>query len=185
VNQKYKLVPFAKDEVLSGLTLDAHVECQGGRLKIEYFCEGAGDKVLFSPKEKAPKRKDELYKKTCFEFFLRAENGHYMEWNFSPSQEWCSFFFKGYRDRVQEKDLERLAPEDITFVAKGKKVSLSAEIDLQYFFDNFFKAETKFSMALTAVIQKKDGICGYWALKHSNPIKADFHHPQSFVDSPF
>jgi hypothetical protein len=51
-------------------------------------------------------RRDQLWRTTCFEAFLRAsgEDG-YQEWNFAPSGDWAAYDFAGYREGMSNSEV--------------------------------------------------------------------------------
>src|SRR5690349_1737431 len=66
----------------------------GGRLA--FYVSPAGS--LKVPVPVPSRRADELWRNTCFEMFVKAENREgYCEFNFSPSSEWAAYGFTGYR----------------------------------------------------------------------------------------
>jgi hypothetical protein len=42
------------------------------------------------------------------------------------------------------------------------------------------QTRTMLSLALSAVVEERNGALSYWALRHS-PGKPDFHHPEAFA----
>lgn len=91
------LVPHPDFAPLSVQGIDVMLACGGdGRWLVEYRVQGAGD--LVTPAPAPPRRADELWKATCFELFIRPEEGNgYYEFNFAPSGEWAAYRFGGYR----------------------------------------------------------------------------------------
>src|SRR5271167_461912 len=68
-----------------------------GVLALDYEVTGAiGD--LYLPAPISPTRADELWRRTCFEAFVRPRTGEaYVEFNFAPSRAWAAYGFSGYR----------------------------------------------------------------------------------------
>ena len=127
----------------------------------------AGEAPAFAPRA-APLRTDELWKRTCFEMFIRPGGGEdYVEFNFSPSTEWAAYSFHGYR--AEMADLPIAAPV-IEPTADGVRVS----IDLSGL------PAGEWQVGLTAVIEEEDGTKSFWAFAHPSP-EPDFHHPDCFV----
>lgn len=147
------------------LTITVEMERRGERLWLRYATDGDVD-VLEWP-EPAVGRADGLWKHTCFEVFVRTADG-YREFNLSPSGQWASYRFAGYREGMAE------APEaaDAPLLNRGAdSVGLETLIDLP---------PGAQELGLAAVIEETNGRISYWALAHPSD-KPDFHHPDSFV----
>ena len=118
-----------------------------------------------------PSRKDELWRSTCFESFLRAEGeDRYREWNFAPSGDWAAYDFSTYREAMSEADVAGpyIRTEDsLTWWALGATIAVDAD--------------RQWHLGLSAVLEEKDGTKSYWALAHPPGDKPDFHAPDCFV----
>ena len=68
-----------------------------------WFGIGAPASRFVIPGADEPGRKDELWRTTCFEAFLKpvAQDG-YMEWIFAPSGDLAAFGFTAYREGMEE-----------------------------------------------------------------------------------
>jgi hypothetical protein len=145
-------------------------------------------------------RKDELWRHTCFEAFVRAGTSSiYNEFNLAPSGDWACYRFDDYRhgmepDRhVGEPRIEteiRRAPLDAENLHRMEQAGLDT---LDRFETPFFTLTATLDMArtilpvdepwhlgLSAVIEERNGNKSYWALKHP-PGAPDFHHPDCFA----
>jgi hypothetical protein len=143
-------------------------------LLFRYIVEGDVAK-LFWPPALAPTRQDNLWKRTCFEAFLRPPGrADYLEFNFSPSTQWAAYTFTDHRQGMA--DNHALAPPRMNANASAHDFELTVELDLQ-----IPEGET-WDVALTTVIEDVDGRVSHWALQHA-PDAADFHHPSTFVYS--
>lgn len=128
---------------------------------------------LLLPPPASSVRKDELWKTTCFEIFLRdAGEERYWEYNFSPSSEWAAYAFDRYREGMREADLA-LAPH-IEIMQKGAHFHLAADIGLAGL------PRGRLSATFSAVIEESNGAKSYWAVAHPSD-KPDFHHPACFT----
>jgi hypothetical protein len=136
-----------------------------------WFGVGAPAGRFAIPEPREPGRKDELWRSTCFEAFLRAEGGEaYREWNFAPSGDWAAYDFKRYREGMAEADVAEpyIRMEDnLTWWALGASIAVDAERTWQ--------------LGLSAVLEETDGTKSYWALAHPNADKPDFHLADCFV----
>jgi hypothetical protein len=146
--------------------ITVELERRDERLFLRFTVEGDPDGVLW-PGEAAPGRADELWKHTCFEAFVPTIDG-YREFNLSPSGQWASYAFDGYRSGMKTADEQaEVSPLD----GAADQVALEAVIDLP---------PQAFFIGLCAVIEDHEGWISYWALSLP-PGKPDFHHTDSFV----
>ena len=119
------------------------------------------------------RRTDELWRRTCFEAFLRpAGQQGYLELNFSPSSEWAAYSFSGYRKDMAAATLA--AHPSIVCEYDSQRLTLEARLTLT----QPFAADVQ--LALCAVVRERSGRISYWALRHA-PDKPDFHHEASFA----
>jgi hypothetical protein len=125
------------------------------------------------PEPRSSRRASGLWRHTCFEVFVMAEDGPgYREFNFSPSGEWVVYAFHGYRDGG-ELAIEQTP--DIVVRRTGRRLELDAEIC-----QDFLPAGRPLRLGLSAVVEDADGVLSYWALRHP-PGKPDFHHADAFA----
>lgn len=116
-------------------------------------------------------RRDNLWRSTCFELFLKEEGEEpYQEWNFAPSGDWAAYDFESEREGMSLAEVA--APpyirveDNLTWWGLGATLSIPADLH--------------FTIALSAVIEEKDGPRSFWALHHPGP-QPDFHHPDCFT----
>ena len=144
-----------------------------GKLALRYFMAGAISKLRLPPAA-APARADELWRRTCFEAFVRAPpSAGYYELNFAPSMQWAAYRFSGYREGMQVAS-ELRAPH-IEAQANAERLELQVSLDLP----SLSKDEV-WRLGLSAVIEETSGRRSYWALAHP-PGKPDFHHSAGFA----
>lgn len=143
-----------------------HHERHGDRLWVRFVVEGDIDAIRW-PAPKPGGREDRLWEHTCFEVFVTTSDG-YREFNLSPSHQWASYRFNGYRADMAD------APEgvrDLALDLASDMFALEAHIDLP---------RSAGTLALSTVIEAHDGSKSYWALTHPGETP-DFHHPASFT----
>jgi hypothetical protein len=149
--------------------LEAHVARQGSALHLRYVMAGRiGDLLL--PPPGAPSRADGLWRRTCFEAFVRPAGEGYVEFNLSPSTQWAAYGFSAYRQGMRAADV---APPRVETRAGADSLELEALLDL-----SFLQGSAR--LGLSAVIEEKSGAKSYWALAHP-PGKPDFHHSDCFA----
>jgi hypothetical protein len=136
-----------------------------------WFGVGAPADRFLVPTSAEPQRRNELWKTTCFEAFLRPlGESMYREWNFAPSGDWAAYQFSAYREGMAEAEVSG-APyirleDNLTWWAVGATIAVPAD--------------TNWELGLSAVLEEKDGTKSYWALAHPSE-KPDFHAPGCFV----
>jgi predicted GIY-YIG superfamily endonuclease len=126
--------------------------------------------AIVLPRRGAGERRDELWRTTCMEAFVRPRGDRcYVELNFAPSLDWASYRFSNHREGL------KIARTEPKFDRVGGV--FHARID---FSDEVGFAGADWQLNLTAVIEETDGTKSYWALAHP-PGKPDFHHPACFM----
>lgn len=135
-------------------------------LGLRYFLFGPLDALVLPPVSAVPERRDELWKTTCFEAFVRGEGEGYTELNFAPSGDWAAYRFSGYRAGMENAEV---ANPRASWKPGGV---LAAEVELPL--------DGPWQLAITAVIEERDGRKSYWSAAHGagNP---DFHADAGFV----
>jgi hypothetical protein len=118
-----------------------------------------------------PVRRDELWKSTCFECFLKEEGEQaYQEWNYSPSGDWAAYDFSSEREGMvpaQVVSPPYIRTEDnLTWWGLGATLAIPTK--------------ACFTIALSAVIEEQGGSRSFFALHHPSQ-QPDFHHPDCFT----
>jgi hypothetical protein len=143
-------------------------------IELHYIAEGDISRVRV-PLPAQGKRRDELWKHTCFEAFLRPPTGEaYAEFNFSPSTEFAAYSFTGYRDGMREAHCSQM---DVHAETSPTRLDLRATIGIRV---AEFDMAGPLRLGLSAIIEETSGAKSYWALAHPQG-KPDFHHADSFV----
>jgi hypothetical protein len=141
-----------------------------GSLGLRYSVQGEID-ALRIPHPSTAVRADRLWEHTCFEAFVAGEAGQgYREFNVSPSGAWAAYDFDGYRRNMRPADARDPA---IRVRRDARSLELEANLDACL-------PAGPLRLALSAVIEDRDGARSYWALRHPAG-EPDFHHPDSFV----
>ena len=118
-----------------------------------------------------PGRRDELWKRTCFEAFVKEDGeAAYREFNFAPSGDWAAYDFAARREGMAKADLAH--PPYIRLEDNLSWWGLGATFALE--------AGRRWALGLSAVIEEADGTKSYWALAHSGE-EPDFHDPACFT----
>ena len=158
----------------ASLALTGSVRRDGDRLSLHYRLEDPEDLVLVPPASAAPRRCDDLWTSTCFESLMAEPYAEpYWEVNLSPSGDWNLYRLSAYRDG--------LAPEPaisaLPFAVEREGGGLNLRVDLDL--GDLPLAGRPLELAVTAVVELRDGVILYWALAHPGE-QADFHWREGF-----
>lgn len=140
---------------------------------MKYHLHDPNKLVKWPSESPNPSRKDELWKTTCFEFFVSESNSmKYWEVNLSPSADWNVYHFYGYREGMREE--ARVSSIGIRATDK----TLEAIVPLEAF---EIDCRATLELGVTAITENiLDGEQIYWALIHTSN-QADFHQRDSFI----
>jgi hypothetical protein len=119
---------------------------------------------LVLPAPALPRRREELWKTTCFELFVADEDGGYREFNLSPSSEWAAYKFDDYRTGMRPAE----AKIEIGISSSPKEFTITAKIESDF--------SQPARLGLTAVIEEADAVIRYWSTTFA-PGEPDFHSP--------
>jgi hypothetical protein len=146
-----------------------------GLLGLSYRVEGPMQELLL-PSHAPPERVDHLWRRTCFEAFVKAPAAaDYLEFNISPSSQWSAYRFSDYRHG--REDLEARPPG---ISAREERGAYEIEVELAFDLPPSVGSLDVWRLGLSTVLETSPGVLSYWALAHP-PGKPDFHHPDSFV----
>lgn len=178
--QSFTLTPHPATPSQAVRGIDGHVSRTPGGLWVNYVLKGDLDQMRV-PKPRAPRFVDDLWRHSCFEMFIAGKGQPgYHEFNFSPSGEWAVYAFARLRERVPldvAVTVEALNPH-VTVCRGLEKLELDAVLPLERLSPRY--AGARLALALSGVVEDRDGVLSYWALKHPR-AKPDFHHPEAFV----
>jgi hypothetical protein len=163
--------PTTPAREIEGIAVQLALE--SSHLLLRYSVTGNID-ALRVPSPAEPRRRDELWRGTCFELFLQPSNSaRYWEFNFSPSQEWAVYEFDDYRIGMRPADFGS-APS-IACARKQRELAVAVTCPLPP-----AVAAALDRVGVSAVLQTNDGGIFYWALAHCAD-KPDFHARESFA----
>ena len=177
VNRAVELTchPQTTTDAVRGICVDV-TRSPAARLHLTFVL--AGEMAhLRVPAFRAPCIGSDLWRHTCFEAFIAADDAAtYHELNFAPSGEWALLAFRGYRDG------QPLASGVPTPAITIRTTSQSFELDVVVTLDGLSPAyaSAPLRLALATVIEETSGARSYWAAHHP-PGDPDFHHPDAFV----
>jgi len=175
MRQALTLHPDARCEAVTGIEVDVARHAPH-RLELRYAVTGA-TRILSVPVATSPTRADGLWRRTCFEAFVRGPTGEaYFEFNMSPSRQWACYRFDAYRRGMTPMD--GIGGPRIECAQTENCLDLRAIWGLGEAPD--LMGEGPWRLGLSAVIEEAGGRVSHWALAH--PVgKADFHHADAFA----
>jgi hypothetical protein len=175
IEHSFRLVPF-KVPPIPAVSLRGKLSLKNHILTLHYSLAGEIEAILLPPASLVPGRKDELWKATCFEFFLAIQDQPgYWEFNMSPSGDWNVYRMDAYR-RIGFREEAAISTLPFEFRQGSDRFFLDVAVDLSFLIPN----EALLQMGIAAIIQTKDGGETYWALAHPAP-EPDFHLRESFI----
>jgi hypothetical protein len=175
IEQLFTLIPFPASDI-PAISLTGKLSLQRQFLTLHYSLAGNTEEILLLPISLSPGRKDELWKATCFEFFLAIQDQPgYWEFNMSPSGDWNVYRMDAYR-RIGFREEAAISALPFAFKKESNRYSLDVAIDLT----SIIRADENVQLAITAIVQTKAGNETYWALAHP-ASHADFHLRESFI----
>jgi hypothetical protein len=167
------LIPYPVSESPE-IQITGEMDRTENRLSVRYAIHGEVDDILL-PAPAVPARKDNLWKATCFEFFLAIPGlPEYWEFNMSPSGGWNVYHMDAYRGIGFRE--EAAFPQLPFEFQKDDGCLLDISIDLT----PIIRLEQSLQIGITAVIQTKNGSETFWALAHPGK-QANFHLRESFI----
>jgi hypothetical protein len=158
-----------------------HIEVEIARpradsLVLSYIVTGKMSNARMPP-VMAATRKDELWRHTCFEAFVRASSGtDYYEFNFAPSTQWAAYRFSSYRSGMGAAAEINAIPIEVQSSPDCYTLQASLELDRL----SGLPRKALWRLGLSALIEDTSGHKSYWALAHP-PGKPDFHHEDCFA----
>lgn len=151
-----------------------------GSLTVEFHLAADLRALRMVPSVCQPRRRDELWRHTCFEVFARrGDLPGYCEFNFSPAGDWAAYEFDSYRNSPRKA---RQSPIEVTVRTTGlAQIQLRARMEPHLALGSGAAASNPASLRLNcaAVIESTDGSLSYWAVHHPG-TKPDFHDAAGF-----
>lgn len=146
-------------------------------MKVRYALEGPLAEIKnLTESLCARQRKDELWKTTCFEWFLKAKGqSAYWECNLSSGGDWNLYQLSHYRSEVKPE------PALSDFKFKSEKISTTEwSFEGEWDLSSLLRPEESVLINLCAVLETQDHKKSYWSLTHTQK-QPDFHHADHFV----
>ena len=173
--REFRLVPFPAAEI-PAVEITGKIARQGNLLSIHYSVQGDIENIRLPVRAESSARKHDLWKATCFEFFLAAKDQpEYWEFNLSPSGDWNVYAMDAYR-QVNMREESAFLELPFEFRKTSNELALAIAVDLS----QPLGLLPMLAIGITAITQTVDGSETYWALAHPGK-QPDFHLMESFV----
>lgn len=175
--EDFILQPFQEESFTANLQIFGTLARSGTSLLISYELSGNVDSVCFPPPfmTTAPRRRDELWQATCFEFFIGVSGSpQYWEINLSPSGDWNVYAFTDYRQGMREETSITALP----FTVDRQPEFYRLELD--FLLKKLIAPDQPIEIAVSAVLLGNNGQRGFYALTHCGS-QPDFHQRESFL----
>ena len=175
MQHEFSLTPFSLSDSPQ-IIIQGIANRQRNKFSFSYTVAGNIEEIFFPSLITNPTRKDNLWKTTCFEFFMAAKNSpRYWEFNLSPSGEWNAYVMEAYR-QVNMREEVRVQRMQFTVQKDVDCFSLEGELDLSA----WITEKTLIEVGIASVIKTNDGRESFWALTHPQAA-ADFHLRNNFI----
>jgi hypothetical protein len=172
---KFTLQPFSATESVPNVEILGKIDRSSHQLQLCYQLFGNLPEIIIPTPADIPNRQDELWRETCFEFFLGIpKSSQYWEFNLSPAGHWNVYHFEAYRQGMQIESAVTELPFRVEQQTHGLTVTLATDLE------RLGLADRSLDVAITSVIKKIDKTVTYWALTHRGS-QADFHLRESFI----
>ncbi len=175
VVHSFQLLPFGGDLQHEGVSVGGTISRSCNILCLSYQLNWDGDPVVLPAQCTSPLRRNNLWQRTCFECFLKEEDGSgYYELNLSPDGCWNMYSFTTYRNGMAEE------PGIVDLKSEVTRESRSCTLSCSLSLDGCIRPEQSIITGVSCVLEFSDGQKRYWALDHPGP-QPDFHNPDSFL----
>jgi hypothetical protein len=174
---KFSLVAF-KPESAPRINLVSEIHSNDESIFVSYRIDQGFELVDTGNSTPNKNRILKLWEKTCFELFIKNENGSYIEFNFSPNFEWNCFYFQKKGDSLSE--LKEMQMPELDILLSKDHFLLFAKIKKEFFPEGFFDRKQTLNVGISSVIKDNAKSLSYWALTHCDS-RPNFHHFDSFI----
>ncbi len=172
MSRRIRLRPHPEHPAPWVTDLSVDIAVRGTALALAYRLAYAPGRLRLPARDLAGRR-DGLWRQTCFELFAAgADWPAYREFNFSPSDAWQAYAFRGYRDGGP---LQPATAPDVVIDAGEGRLCVTVQLPLAD-----LPVGGALRLGLSAVLADADGVLSYWAARHP-PGKPDFHHPDTLA----
>lgn len=162
----------------SEMQIWATAERASNNFMFNFELKNVSPNIVWPVPNDSPKHADGLWTSTCFEAFIgHQSHPKYVEWNFSPSQDWACYAFDHYRDRARQE--HRWQPPQIVATMGQESARVQVQVNAAPCLTILGEAGDLL-IGLSAVVQHQGKDLEYWAISH-NKDTPDFHDRDSFL----
>jgi|LakMenEpi03Aug12_release.lakeMendotaPanAssembly.Ray.scaffolds.fasta_scaffold90426_2 hypothetical protein len=178
---RFALHPHPATPVRSTWSVEVSTHWSPLGLVIEYAIAVPAGRIVLPRRSESPAARDFLWKRTCGELFVgvRGEPS-YIEFNLSPSGDWASYEFDGYRENSRPRPWQ--GPSPVVRVMQGEGATrLLATVPHAAF--HVLRREdpaAALQAGFTLVLETTPGDISFWALKHPR-AQPEFHDRDGFI----
>ncbi len=131
------------------------------------------------PAPTAPVACDNLWQHTCCEAFVSVPGANdYFEFNFAPSGCWAVYRFNDYR--IRDESFQCSSAPSIALKQHAQGFELAATVSPADLLSRWPQHPT-WQIGLSAVMETTDHRKSYWAIRHDELEKPDFHVRTQFL----
>ena len=174
-DHSFTLIPFPGPNIPE-IQITGTISRENNVLNVHCSLTGNTEDIWFPERSANFMRKNDLWKTTCFEFFLAIPGQpQYWEFNVSPSGGWNIYRMDAYRAIGFR---EETALQNLPFSMYSNKAELGVDVVVDLM--PIIPAQEAIEVGISGIVQTKGGHASYWALLHPNH-QADFHVRESFL----
>ncbi len=150
-------------------------------LVIEYSILVPAGRIVLPPRSRSPAARDFLWKRTCGELFVgvRGEPS-YIEFNLSPSGDWASYAFDGYRENSRPRPWQGPSPEVRVLQGEGATRLMATVPHAAFHVLRRADPAATLQAGFTLVLETTPGDLSFWALAHPR-AQPEFHDRDGFI----
>lgn len=169
-----QLSPHPAFPISFPITVSVDYQWKKQNLRISFYAQGDTSQIKgLSNSKTLQSRKNELWKTTCFEAFLKPKTQeHYWEINLNSSGDWNFYFLEAYRKNLIEETQAHVS----SFQATLTKGIFHLEIETYLPFLN----HESIWISPCVILESQKGEKSYWSIHHPES-QPNFHASGSFV----
>jgi hypothetical protein len=169
---KYQLKPFEENKLFS---VDCDLNVLDSLIEVCFYVRGDLDKLYIPAPNTSDKRLDNLWKRTCFETFVKSNDQlNYFEINASPTGDWALYKFSDYH--ADMADASEVREFRVQSSADQKELKCWYTIDLK----KLGLPNKNLDIGLSCILENNEKKLSFWAVNHKKE-KPDFHLASNFI----
>lgn len=171
---EYQLKPFVLNKLFQ---VHCNLNVQDEKIDVSFTISGDLNRLYVPAISKNPQRLDNLWKRTCFETFVKqSSQSNYIEINASPSGDWALYSFSDYHvDMANAREVK-----DFKVSAKLDKEKDTLKCWYTVNLKPFHLPQNNLDIGLSCILETDKGELSFWAVNHKKE-KPDFHLASNFI----